>query len=560
MQIRNHDPRPPINQGIDTNNAMVLQHTAIYNGALSTITEGMQTVGLMVNPYGTAPLSGYLGIWSPTSNPIRVQLTNDIGAIPVDYSYTPEPGANLVPLLGLVPAALNHLLVTIPSVGTATGEIITGALPMSDEMIPNYPEGERFIGFPVCELTSPAVNVPAQLEELYFISINSRCNVGLDHNGTVRWFTTLDIPSFNMERVHNNHFMACDLDAAFHNMQRMYEFDMVGRVHTIYVFDNRYHHSIWQMPDGNIMIPSENTGTTMEDGVAIMDINTGLEIAYYDFRESMDTTRRALPSAEAEDWLHVNQCYLNQTNHLIISSSRHQSAVFGIDADTSELAFILANHQDWSEEFQQYLLTPVDVDGNPLYDLTNPENIDRADKEFWNWGQHAVTEVSNSTPGIVEFTILDNGNFRSRDESLAIIPNDNASRMVHYYIDLNQMTVRMVMEYGKTEVGSRGYSAFVSNAYRLDNENYLINFGGIVVDENGRRRAGTAFPELADIVDPLVGEQAEGMVILQEITPDTHEVQVEFTLRSGRLKNPGEGNIIYQEFYSFRARKLFLLP
>ena len=158
---------------------MVLRHTAIYNGALSTITEGMQTVGLMVNPYGTAPLSGYLGIWSPTANPIRVQLTNDIGAIPVDYSYTPEPGANLVPLLGLVPAALNHLSVTIPGVGTASSEIITTPLPPTDAEIAPDPNTVRFTGFPVLEVTVPATNLPEVIIELYFTPFNARYNVGV---------------------------------------------------------------------------------------------------------------------------------------------------------------------------------------------------------------------------------------------------------------------------------------------------------------------------------------------------------------------------------------------
>jgi len=109
MKTLSIDPRLPVNQGINPNHPMVLRHNAIYNGAISTITEGMQQVGLMVNPYGTAPLSGYPGIWAPSSNPIRVQISNDIGSIPIDYSYTPEPGANLVPLFGLIPSATTFL-------------------------------------------------------------------------------------------------------------------------------------------------------------------------------------------------------------------------------------------------------------------------------------------------------------------------------------------------------------------------------------------------------------------------------------------------------------------
>ena len=554
------DPRPPINQGIDTNNATVVWHTAIYNGALSTITEGMQTVGLMVNPYGTAPLSGYLGIWSPTSNPIRVQLANDIGAIPVDYSYTPEPGANLVPLLGLVPAALNHLTVTIPGVGSATAEIITGALPPTDVYVPvdpDAPNSPRFSGFPICEVTIPAVNPPETIEELYFVAFARRFNVGLDHNSTVRWYTTLDIPAMTFERLANGHFLSASDD--FDNYRMLYEFDMIGRVHRVYVLDNRAHHSIYQLPDGNIMLPSENTGTSVEDGVSIIDINTGLELAYYDMRNVLDTARPPIPSTPEEiDWLHINQATPNATNNLILVSARHQG-VFAVNADTSDLVFILANHQNWGESYQPYLLTPVDDTGAPLYDLTDPDDIDRADKEFWNWGQHAIFDMANETVGIVEFYLLDNGNFRSRDEANALLPINNYSRMVRYRVDLNQMTVSKLYEYGKTEVGSRGYSAFVCNSQDLDNGNFFINFGGTIVDENGRQL--TQEPGLSDIVDPLDGETAMGIVIIQEVDPATSTPLLEITCNSGRFKTPEEAGDWYRvDLYSFRARKLSMIP
>lgn len=59
-------PRPAINQGIDINNEMVLNHTAIYENCLAQVTQEntVENALMLLDPYGTAPLSAYAGVWS----------------------------------------------------------------------------------------------------------------------------------------------------------------------------------------------------------------------------------------------------------------------------------------------------------------------------------------------------------------------------------------------------------------------------------------------------------------------------------------------------------------
>ena len=432
---------------------------------------------------------------------------------------------------------------TIPGVGTATTVILTGPLPPTDAESSGDP------GFPIYELTVSAAVPSETIDELYFTAFAERYNAGVDYNGVVRWYTTLDIPAFNFERIANGHFLSTA--SRFNDAKHIYEFDLVGRIHKVYVLDNRCHHSIYEMADGNLLLTSENTGTTDEDGLSIIDVNTGLELAYYDMRNVLDVNRVPIPSSATDiDWLHINQSYLNTTNNLIIASGRAQG-IFAVDADTSRLAFILANHEDWNSYYKPYLLTPVDENGTALYDLSDADDIDKADKEFWPWGHHAVLEVPDTTQGIVEFFAFDNGNFRSRNVEKAILPDNNYSRIVRYRVDVNNMTVMKIFEYGETEVGNRGYSSFVSNEAVLENGNYFINFGGGMVDENGRRT--TRLPGITDIEDPLVGDMTQGIVLLQEIDPETKEVQVEFTATSGVLVDGRD------EFYSFCSHKLPLI-
>lgn len=564
MNSKSTTPRPPINQGIDINNQMVIRHTTIYNSLLSHVTEGSPTAGWSHNPYGTAPLSGYLGVWSTSTNPIRVQISDDIGSVSVDYTYTPVIGANLIPIVGFSPDAANQFVVTIPGIGTVSTTILTNPLPPTDEEL-GSPSTE---GFPIFEVTSPMSDPPETINELYFASYFGRYNVGIDHEGTVRWYTTREIPSFNTFRIANGHFLATAND--FNEFKHMYEFDVVGRVHAFYVLDNNCHHSIEQLPNGNILFPSEYSDPnsdptsyepTTEDGISIMDATTGLEIAYYDTRDIMDFSRNPRPRTPADyseyyDWIHINQSYYDEVNNLIINSGRQQG-VFGFDFDTAELVFVMAPHFGWSEDFNKYLLTPVDEAGNPIYDLSDESDADRADKEFWNWGQHSVIRVPNEAVGIIDFIILNNSNFRAREDALSVPPYENHTNIGRYRIDLSNMTITKLFEYGKDEVGNKGYSSYVCNVRILDNGNYLVNFGGVMADENDRRL--TIQPGYTDLVDPLEGDSVLAKLLLQEINPNNKDLIIEFNINTGKYKNFEEYGTRY-DLSCFCAYKLTMIP
>lgn len=57
-------PRAPMNQKIDTDNAMVQNHNAIYQQLLDQIREDNTYTHAVItlNPYSTAPLSLYPGV------------------------------------------------------------------------------------------------------------------------------------------------------------------------------------------------------------------------------------------------------------------------------------------------------------------------------------------------------------------------------------------------------------------------------------------------------------------------------------------------------------------
>lgn len=556
-------PRPAVNQGIDTNNEIVLSHTAIYQDCLAQITDEntLDNALIILNPYGTAPLSAYAGVWSDEVRTITLNI-QDLAqnAMLITQEVTLSVGENLLPVLGLVADTDNLLTLLVDEEINPTYTIATQPLPETDS-------ADVQLGFPIVNVTQSATDTDMLAPGCYFITHFDRYNYALDQGGVVRWYVTQDFPSFNLVRVDNGHFLATS--EAKNTYLDMYEFDMMGRLYTFYMLDNQFHHSIWQWDSNTIVAPSEYTSgrpdslKTNEDGVSVVDLSTGQEIAYYDMATILDTSRTARPTGTApgedatvQDWLHINQSYVNETNNLLIASGRHQSAVFGIDLETEALQFIMSTHEDWTEDYQPYLLTPVDSEGIPLYDLSNQDDVDAANRDFWSWGQHNVVEVANDEPGIVEFMVFDNGNFRSREDSKSLLPPDNYSQVVHFIVDLNLMTVMRPFAYGK-ELGSRGYSSCVSAKEVQQNGNIVVHFGDCTFDENGL--AISCQPGDSDIDDPRAGSEAMGNLLLQEIDPETKSVLFEATMTSGYYKSEDVNGAGYRyDITSFRVYKMNL--
>jgi len=147
--------------------------------------------------------------------------------------------------------------------------------------------------------------------------------------------------------------------------------------------------------------------------------------------------------------------------------------------DNNEIRWMLGSSTRWPERFQQYFLTPVDENGAPLYDFSNSEDVAAADRDFWNWAQHsAKIFTTNENPNIVEIMLFNNGSFRSYNPDRWIVPYENWSNAMYFRINMAEMTVQLLLDFGK-ELGSPYYSAYVGNVQYMEETNSLyINFGG----------------------------------------------------------------------------------
>jgi hypothetical protein len=155
------------------------------------------------------------------------------------------------------------------------------------------------------------------------------------------------------------------------------------------------------------------------------------------------------------DNLHANALIEVTNDNSIIVSLRNQNAVFKFDR-TGKLKWILGPPDNWSTNFQPYLLTPV---GTPFE---------------WNYGQHAPSLTPQGT-----LMLYDDGNYRASPFAPPVDDQDNYSRGVEYSIDEANMKVTQVWDTQPTGA-DRLFTPIVGNTQSLPQSgNVLVTYGYI---------------------------------------------------------------------------------
>jgi len=186
------------------------------------------------------------------------------------------------------------------------------------------------------------------------------------------------------------------------------------------------------------------------------------------------------------DWTHSNAVSYRPEDDSIIVSVRHQDAVIKFSRATGQLDWILGPHENWSPQFQQYLLQPT----GPGF--------------RWQYHQHAPMWTGSGT-----LLLFDNGNHRASpfDGTTPDAPADAFSRAVEYNIDPQNMLVSQVWEYGEFSP-ERLFSSFISDADVLETTgNRLLTFGGVgFVDgvPSANLGLGELHPRIIEVTDDVV--------------------------------------------------------
>ncbi len=151
------------------------------------------------------------------------------------------------------------------------------------------------------------------------------------------------------------------------------------------------------------------------------------------------------------DWTHGNGVCHDPHDDTIMVSLRHQCAVLKIDRKTSEIVWILGTHDNWSEEYQDKLLTPV------------------GDEFAWHWHGH-----NPRVTGEGSFVMYDNNNLQAMPFDPPKPPAECFARAVEYEVDTEAMTVRQLWT-SRDDENTRVCSWAMGDAHRLpQTDNMLV--------------------------------------------------------------------------------------
>jgi len=381
---------------------------------------------LTLNPSGKAPLTALLDIDTPIPGRFSITvLGRGAAGISIGHAFETISDTHALPVLGLYQNHTNQVKVDFYS---ESGQLLTtDTLSIRVDQVMSI------------DMDINVNNLPMSDQKLFFIT---DLKAGFDHRGQVRWAWTHGAHYVYRKLANGNLIISSNEDQVMYHTRRFYEVDMLGNILATFETPNYQHHEIRELPNGNMLVAENMTpivrgnGMNQEDTVREYERETQQEVKVWDFSTILDRNRPTIPGERAEDWLHMNAIWYDEPNDAIIVSGRAQCAVASVDYDTGDLNWIISNPNEWPEEFEPYLFTPVDAAGQPL---------DVSEIDFWPYGQHTAMRLPNGN-----MLMYDNGRYRGFYDD-PNVPASSYSRAVEYRIDTDNMTIELVWEFKVSE-------------------------------------------------------------------------------------------------------------
>lgn len=395
---------------------------------------------IILNPYEISPLTAL--VMFETSDYVSPTVTIVGKSEKTTYTHTfKESKTHYLEILGLYPDYNNEVII---SYGDVTKKIY-----IQTDKLPN-----NFV------MPSSIYKDEDKLDnELYFYtpsSIGYTC--AYDINGDVRWYLTESF-IWEINRLRNGNLLL-STDKLVNNpyyTTGLYEMNMLGKIYFEYNIDGGYHHDYYEMPNGNILVLSNNFANgTVEDYIVELDLRDGSIVKKFDLTDILPMNEGESENSTTYDWFHNNSVWYDEKSNSITLSGRHMDAVINISYDTGKLNWIIGDSTNYSSEWQKYFFKPI------------------GDNFEWQWSQHSA----KITPDGYVF-IFDNGNNKSKIKENYVDASNSYSRGVMYKIDTKNMTIEQIWEYGK-ERGSDFYSPYISNVLYLEENHFVVHSGGIV--------------------------------------------------------------------------------
>jgi arylsulfate sulfotransferase len=399
----------------------------------------------VLNPFEISPLSGLLLFETDTITSYIVEIEGKTEDMTVSYE-TDAKTTHFIPVYGLYPDYQNTIKI-YTNHNHKKGDLITTLTVVTDPL-------------------PDTVNVPTSIDTTYdyfgtdwmlLTPATSTLPVAIDAYGEVRWYSTTPL-AFAMKQLDNGHYLVGGnrIMSTPYYTTSLWEMDLLGKIYVEYQLPGGYHHDFVELPDGNLLVATNDFEGTVEDVIVELDRTTGLIVDTWDIADYISKTDGMSQMWTATDWFHNNSVDYDPTTDAILVSGRHQDVVLNIGKTSHALNYIIGDPEEWDETtVSDYFLSPI------------------GDEFEWSYAQHSAIFLPNG-----DVFLFDNGNNRAKNSDDYITANNNYSRGVIYHIDETNRTIEQVYEYGSIR-NNDFYSPYISNVDYYDDGNYLIHSGGI---------------------------------------------------------------------------------
>lgn len=468
---------------------------------------------IIVNPYKNSPLTALVIFKTANEIAPTVEIKGKDEKTTISHTF-PASREHFLPIYGLY-ADYNN---TVTMSYEINGQKNISVLNIKTDPLPES----------VARAKITSTNTEQLDNQLYFFSPSgNNLSAAYDINGDVRWYLDQKT-AWDNARLKNGHLLISTerLMNTPYYMTGLYEIDLLGKIYNEYTVPGGYHHDYFEMPNGNLLIASDNfaiTNNTVEDYLVEIERESGKIIKQFNLKDALPTTSTGNENYSETDWFHNNSVWYDENSNTVILSGRHQDAIVALDYATGSLKWILGDKTNWPEEYAEYFFTPVG------------ENFE------WQWSQHAAMLTPEGN-----IFLFDNGNNKSKLSDSYTPAAESYSRGVMYHIDYDAKTIEQIYQYGK-ERGAEFYSPYISDVDYLEADHYLISSGGIV-KKNGETQNQPAGITEADELSSITVEQKAGETIFEIKLPiNTYRAEKmpayydhEAQLKLGQAKTFGE--------------------
>jgi arylsulfate sulfotransferase len=428
--------------------------------------EIIQGPTLTMDPNHTTPLAGVVELETDVAVQVELTIANGGDSRTVVF---PAATVHYLPVLGLKPDRTYTVdIELIP--GGAIGSLLatTGPLPsdfpslvtiVSDpaQMEPGYIFLNCFVRGPGSSASSYTAIVDNEGEVVWYAR---RC-IGpfrLLPNGKFLWALRQGGPWYARESDLLCNYTEFELQFPGSGLHH----DFRRTPHGTYLSLDHRSTDVPEFPTSDTDPDAPMEPATLWDNLVVEFHPDGTLRREWPLVDMLDTSRIGYDSLyyqanKGYDWAHANAVDYNLADDSIIVSVRHQDAIIKFSRGSGNLRWILGPHDNWSSEFQPFLLHPA---GTPFR---------------WEFHPHAPMWTAD---GIL--MLFDNGNHRTSPfDGASPMPADQSfSRGVEFEIDEENMEVRQSWEYGENLV-EPVYSGHISDADSLPiTGNVLMTFGG----------------------------------------------------------------------------------